>query len=71
VTVPEATGKGEKRGTQAEGARSASPRFHPRDHPTTRCQVLGGPESPWVIELGSSRTAVDPGTDRSESRRRG
>jgi hypothetical protein len=33
--------------------------------------ALGEPECPWVIELGSSRSAVAPGTDRSESRRRG
>jgi hypothetical protein len=33
--------------------------------------ALGEPECSWVIELGSSRSAVVPGTDRSESRRRG
>jgi hypothetical protein len=39
----------------------------PREMPS----ALGGPECPWVIELGSSRSAVVPGTDRSETRRRG
>jgi hypothetical protein len=31
----------------------------------------GAAQGPWVSELGSSRSAVVPGTGRSESRRRG